>query len=182
MYIDFATGFELPPFWMNRPVGVLKIDGDSGTEATEYVGNLYQDSLRMRLESESEWYTFPLDPVLSVTGRNNIIRRDVLKVDVNSVRRGSIKEIWSQDDYEVNIAGLFKSKDGETLPESELRRLRLLCEAREAVEVESVLFSILGITRLAIADYSLPFTKGVENQQFTLKAYSDELFELIVKE
>jgi hypothetical protein len=180
MYIDIATGFVAPPFWLNRPTGVLKIDGDSVTDATEYLGNLYQDSLRMRLESGSDWYTFPFDPVISVTCKNNIIRRDALKVDVNTIRRGSIKEIWSQDDYEVNIAGILKSKDGEGLPESDLRRLRDFCEAREVVEVESVLFSIFGITRLAIADYSLPFTRGIENQQFAIKAYSDELFDLIL--
>jgi len=182
MYIDIATGFVAPPFWLNRPTGVLKIDGDSVTDAAEYLGNLYQDSLRMRLESGSEWYTFPLDPVISVTCKNNIIRRNVLKVDVNAIRRGSIKEIWSQDDYEVNIAGLFTSEGGEGLPEADLRQLREFCEAREVLEVESVLFSIFGITRLAITDYSLPFTKGIENQQYTIKAYSDELFEVIVTE
>jgi hypothetical protein len=183
MYLDFATGFNLPPFWADHPVTILGADAEAKAEDSgEYLGNLYQDTLRMRPESGSEWYTFPFDPVISVTCRNNIIRRDVLKVDVAVIRRGSVKEVWSQDDYEVNIAGLFIGNAGEGTPEAHLRQLREFCEAREVVEVESTLFSIFGITRLAIADYSLPFTKGLENQQFVIKAYSDEFFELLVME
>ncbi|MDR1120036.1 MAG: DUF6046 domain-containing protein [Dysgonamonadaceae bacterium] len=179
IYLDFATGFNLPPFWLDRPVAVLPPDRADG-ERSEYLGNLYQGSLRMRFADDMEWFTFPLDPVVSVTGKNVIVRRNILKVDEEVVRRGTIKELWSQDDYEVNIAGVFKG-DGE-MPEYYLRKLRDFCEARAIIEVESVLFSIFGITRLAIEDYSLPFTKGMENQQWSIKAYSDDLFELIVKE
>jgi hypothetical protein len=134
----------------------------------------------MRLEGDLEWFTFPLDPVISITGKNLLVRRNILKADESVLRRGTVKELWSQDDYEVNIAGVFMG-EGE-LPEFHLRKLRDFCEARAIVEVESVLFSIFGITRLAIEDYSLPFTKGIENQSWSLKAYSDESFDLIVEE
>jgi hypothetical protein len=35
---------------------------------------------------------------------------------------------------------------------------------------------------MAIEDYALPFTKGVENQMYTIKAYSDDMFDLLVKD
>jgi hypothetical protein len=182
MYLDFATGINFPPFWADHPVTILGRDAGIKTDDPgEYLGNLYQDALKMRPESREEWFAFPLDPVISVSGRNNIIRRDVLKVDAAVIRRGSVKEVWSQDDYEVNISGQFKAGDGG-FPEAYLRQLREFCEAREIIEVESVLLNIFGITRLAITEYALPFTKGLENQQFTIKACSDEFFELLVLE
>jgi hypothetical protein len=181
VYLDFSTGFDFPPYWLNRPVVAIGRDDDSDFDQPEkYLGNLYQDSLRMRFENDAEWFTFPYDPVISISGKNNIVRRSILKGTDEIIRRGTVKELWSQDDYEVNIAGVFMG-DGE-LPETYLRKLRDFCEAGQIVEVESVLFSIFGITRLAIEDYALPFTKGVENQQYTIKGYSDDLFELMVKE
>jgi hypothetical protein len=182
IYWDFATGFNLPPFWLNRPVTVLAVETEAKFDApSEYLGNLYQDSIRMRFESDAEWFTFPLDPVISITGKNIIIRRNVLKMKSELVeRRGSVKEIWSQDDFEINIAGVFIGSGD--FPEFHLRKLRDFCEARQIIEVESKLFSLFNITRLAIEDFSLPFTKGIENQMYTIKAYSDDVFELLVKE
>jgi hypothetical protein len=181
IYLNFATGFNLPPFWLNRPVTVMgKEDTSSLETSADYLGNLYQDSIRMRVAG-GEWWTLPLDPVVSVSGKNIIIRRNVLKKSTQDKgARGSIKEIWSQDDYEVNIAGVLIGK-GE-LPESDLRKLREFCEARKVIEVESRLLSIFNISRLAIEDYSLPFTKGVENQMYAIKAYSDDEFQLFEKE
>jgi hypothetical protein len=40
--------------------------------------------------------------------------------------------------------------------------------------------TIFNIERLVIEDFSLPFTKGVENQMYTIKAYSDDLFDLLI--
>jgi hypothetical protein len=199
IYIPFALGFNLPPYWLNRPVTILGHEDADGADAGmswvkkikgeyedneniikgKYLGNLYQAPLSIKLESEAEWWMLPFDPVISVTGKNTIVRRNVLKVDSNL--RGSIKEIWSQDDYEINIAGVLIGEDGKR-PESDLRRLRTYCEAREPILVSSDLFSIFNIEKLAIEDYALPFTKGVENQMFTIKGYSDDMFDLFIKE
>ena len=131
IYIPFAPGFNLPPYWLNRPVTVLGHEDADGADAGmswvkrikgeyedneniikgKYLGNLYQAPLSVKLESEAEWWMLPFDPVISVTGKNIIIRRNVLKADSN--RRGSIKEIWSQDDYEINIAGVLIGEDGK---------------------------------------------------------------------
>jgi len=193
IYLNFATGFNFPPYWLNRPVTVLGADKnfintdekfreERGVDLNEFLGNLYQCPVRIRWENESEYWTLPFDPVVSVTGKNNIVRRNVLKINnTDKTRRGSIKESWSQDDYEVNIAGVFMSKDG-TFPENDLRKLRRYCEERKVIEVESDLFCIFNITRLAIESFELPFTEGVENQMYTIKAYSDDGFKLLEEE
>ena len=88
---------------------------------------------------------------------------------------------WAQDDYEINIAGVFMGENGE-LPENDLRKFRRYCEARKLIEVQSDLFTLFNISQLAIESFELPFTKGVENQMYTIKAYSDDNFDLLVKE
>lgn len=115
-------------------------------------------------------------------GGNNIIRTDVLKQDnAQSERRGSIKEIWCQKDYEIQIAGLFMSKSEEDLPLDDLAKLRMYCEARKVVEVECDLLEVFNIQRIAIETYEFAHTPGRKNQQFSIKAYSDDDFDLLVR-
>jgi hypothetical protein len=189
---DKLFGFSLPPFWLNRPVRIMPLpDGKGATvpvnveapasdvSTAEYLGNLYQDTVEIKWEDESDWWRFPFDPVVSVTGRNIIVRRNVLKVHPDRNRRGSVKEIWSQNDYEVTVAGVFIG-DGE-IPEADLRNFRRYCETRRTVEVKSRLLTVFNIERLAIEEFTLPFTKGVENQMFTLRAFSDDLSDLLIE-
>jgi hypothetical protein len=196
IHFDFATGFNLPPYWINHPVNVLPEDvaieepeeakvlspaKDMQYEAA-YLGNLYQDLVFIKHEDEKEWFSLPFDPVISVTGKNIVARRNVAKAAATgSERRGSVKELWSTDDYEINIAGSFIDDIGEDIPEGDLRRFRQYCEAKKPLLIESRLLSIFGIRRIAVVDYTLPFTKGIENQMYTIKAYSDDLFDLLIE-
>lgn len=180
IYLNIATGFNLPPYWLNRPVKVLNPATASSKELGDYLGNLYQCPVRIKWENESIFWTLPFDPVVSISGKNIIVRRNVLKQNQhNNTRRGSIKEAWSQDDYEINIAGVLIGKNGE-FPVEYLLKLRNYCEARKVIDVESDLFCLFNIGKLAIESFDLPFTKGIENQMYSLKAYSDDNFNLLV--
>jgi hypothetical protein len=182
LYIDFALGFNLPPYWRNHPVKIERISDD--VTQTEAKGKLYQDSLSIRWEEEGDknWWELPLDSVISISGKNTLIRRNVLKVNnTDSDRRGTIKELWSQDDYEIQIAGIFKRDDGQ-FPETEIAKIRKYVEGRKTLMVKSNLFTLFNITKIAIEDYSIPFTKGIENQMYNIKAYSDDMHDLLIKE
>ena len=183
MFFDVAQPFSIipVPYWNNHPVPVWKKDLWNGDTA-ELVGNLYQCPLRIKFPDEETPWTLPLDPIISVNGGNSIVRTNVLKQDHDSyARRGTIKEVWSQDDYEVNIAGIFISQDGY-FPMEEIMRLRNYCEEREILEVECDLLEAFGITRIAIESFSFPHTAGAENQQFSIKAYSDDDFSLLIEQ
>ena len=193
--VNFATGFEIPPFFLQNKEIVKKLDENKGLPSLQGVfrgmsddnmkeallGVPHFDELMLKHDDEREWWTLPFDPVISVSGKNIIVRRNVLKMDDSVIQRGSVKELWSQDDYEVNIAGVFIGNAGE-IPENDLMKLRKYCEERKIVRVYSQLLDIFGIRRLAIEDYALPFTKGMENQMFTIKAYSDTDFDLLIEE
>lgn len=137
--------------------------------------NFFQCPLSFMIDGV-EW-RLPVDPLVSVSGKNVIKRRYVAK----SSNRGSIKECWSQDDYDVNISGVIIAEDAEKLA-VHLSNLRKVCNMAESVEIVSEFLnnpSTFGINRIAIESYDFPFTKGLENQSFTIKAYSDDSYMLL---
>lgn len=187
-----ALGFAMPPL---IPIKTkVKVHGYAGngdplnqeiSDAVEsgrlVIGETYwQVPVRFRLESEPEkdgGLLLPLDPMVSVNGRNVITRRYVSKSD----RRGSIKERWSQDDWEITITGLITDDEYATTAQY-MAELRRYCEAKESIHITcDLLNSYFDITRIAIETFDFPFTKGIENQQFTIKAYSDDLYDLLIE-
>jgi hypothetical protein len=174
MYIDFATGYKFPPYWLTHPEVIKKID--STTKMTEGLLNVNCSCpLSIKLSSESEYWQLPIEPVVNVSGKNTIVKRNVLKAGISdTLRRGSVKELWTQDDYQVNIAGVIIGDKNNELPSEALMRLRNMCEARQVLNVMSPLFSIFNIKNIAIEDYEFPFTKGMANQMFSIKAVSDD--------
>ena len=149
-HIDFAQPIHLPPFWLNNPTIVPPLDSAAeGSGNEELLSTLPACPLKMKWASESGWWQLPIEPVVSINSKNNIVKRSVLKAGINdSERRGTVKELWSQDDYEIAISGIFICKDNK-LPDGDIRRLRAYCEGREAVEVQSPLFTLFNIRRIA---------------------------------
>lgn len=135
--------------------------------------------LKMKLKSENEnaWWLLPVEPMISIGGKNIIVKRNVAK----SKLRGSIKERWAQDDYTIEISGLFTTPNALVFPVADLQRLKAICEAKEPVDVLCPLFEPLGITRMVIEGYDLPFTKGIENQNWKLDCISDDDWDLLIK-
>lgn len=131
--------------------------------------------LRFQLEESGahEWL-FPMEPMISVNGQNILVRRNVSKGKI----RGSIKERWTQDDYSVRIEGILMGMDGK-YPEADVAKLRSFCEAGH-VEALNPLLEIFGISQLAIESWDIPFTSGTINQNYTIQAYSDDIYKLLL--
>ena len=131
--------------------------------------------LRFQLEeSGSEEWLFPLEPMISLNGQNILTRRHVSKGTI----KGSIKERWTQDDYTVRIEGLLMGEDGN-YPEEDVSRLRAFCEAGH-VKALNPLLEIFGISQLAIESWDIPFTSGTANQNYSIQAYSDDIYKLLL--
>ena len=195
MFFNFAQPFVFPPYWLNKPVRTIDKDKplpsaasvrtidkvhDTDLYTSELLGNLYQCPLAIKWEDEANWWQLPFDPIISVSGSNSIVRTDVLRMDNSrEERRGTVKEVWSQQDYQVQIAGMFIGSNGD-FPENDMRKLRAYCEERKVIEVMCSLLDVFGINRLAIESFDFAHTPGYENQQFAIKAYSDEDFSLLI--
>ena len=120
-----------------------------------------------------EWW-FPIEPMISLNGQNILVRRHVSKGTI----KGSIKERWTQDDYTVRIEGILMSREGK-YPEEDVKKLKSFCEAGR-VEARCPLLKTFGIQHLAIESWEIPFTTGVTNQNYTITAYSDDIYKLLL--
>lgn len=131
--------------------------------------------LRFRLEESGakEWL-FPLEPMISLNGQNILVRRHVGKGTI----KGSIKERWTQDDYTVRIEGILMSREGK-YPEEDVSMLKNFCEAGH-VKCWCPLLEIFGIAQLAIESWDIPFTSGLTNQNYSITAYSDDIYKLLL--
>ena len=138
---------------------------------------MFQAKVDLRLENEPESakFTLPFDPIISVSGQNKITRRYVAK----SKTKGSIKELWSQDDYNISISGVLCGDENTGINEY-INKLQKYCEAKESIHITNdILNNGFRINRIAIESYDFPFTKGLEYQSFSIKAYSDDACNLL---
>lgn len=130
-------------------------------------------SLRLPKAGSKEWL-LPLEPMMSLTGKNIIVKRTVMKKQ----SRGSVKERWTQDDYSLRIEGILMGEAGR-YPEADVRRLRQFCEAGEVIAT-SPLFELFGISRLVIESWDIPHTSGETNQNYSLSCLSDDTYKLLI--
>ncbi len=127
--------------------------------------------------SDNEYWLLPFEPVIVINGGHTLIRRNVAKGRL----RGTIKERWNTDDYSIKIEGLVKKVDEWKFPYQDVRRLRDLLESKETLDVRSPLFEVFHIDRIAVEKYDFPFTKGEENQAYSITAYSDDNWSLLIE-
>ena len=133
--------------------------------------------MRVKRSGDTEFFTLPIEPLVTISGKNTIVRRAVAKAKDG----GTIKECWSQDDYEVTIQGVVTGGEPDKYPEAHVKRLLELFDERQAIEVDQDVLLTFGIKYLAIESVSFPHTNGINNQSYEIKAYSDNNAELLIK-
>lgn len=148
--------------------------------------NLSQDylSLSGTVEGEQREYVFRLDPVIAVSGKNIIARRYVAKQRVERegeavLRSGSVKESWSQDDYDITISGVLIGEGAEELNEQVQDLQSILVCGESLAVVNDLLNDGYGITHLVVESFQFPHTKGLQNQAYTIKCYSDSSINIL---
>lgn len=134
---------------------------------------------------DGQKWTFPFEPMITISSGNNIVERNVAKQNENLI--GTIKERWSRKDFEVSITGaligsLMKGKPEECYPKEQMIKLFDFLRARKEIYVYCYPLELLGITKIVIYDYTFPFTKGENVQAYDIKVKSDFTYNLLVKE
>lgn len=182
-----VIGVKMPPYWLFRPERLANADYDKFWEIKQMTDAELADlvhtnalgvpmrmplSLKLEESGEKEWL-LPIEPMVSITGKNIIVKRQVNKGKV----RGSIKERWMQDDYSINIQGVFIAPD--RYPYADVAKLRKYCEAGR-VEVISPLLEVFGVTKMVIESWEIPFTTGQNNQNYSLSCVSDDVYKLLL--
>lgn len=184
-----TTGLKVPPYWLfNQPV-VTSQDPSEYDELmmleeaeledmvrTNALGVPMRFPLEISLVDQEDWWLVPIEPLITLTGRNIIVRRQVSKGKI----RGSIKERWTQDDYQVKIEGALIDLKRDDYPRDDVQKLRNFCEAAK-LKVRCPLFEIFSINQIVVESYDFPFTAGIQNQKYTINAYSDDTYKLLLK-
>lgn len=124
----------------------------------------------------SDLWVLPIEPTVSVRASKTIIKRAVQSA---AGRRGSVKEEWAVDDYQITVNGLFQSPDGR-FPAGDVARLDALLKEGGPLQIRCLLLDVLGITQLAVESWDFPETSGLENQTYAFSGSSDEDIELLV--
>lgn len=169
----------IPPFFIPRREEIITQVYDASEIMDDYmsVGVVHsQMPMTLYAMNSQERFLLPFEPLVSVSGKNVIARRKVAKAKES----GTIKERWSRDDYEVTIHGVLTSEDRRKYPSGYMRKLLDLFQQRQAVEVEQAVLAVFGIRFLAIESVNFPHTKGLENQNYEIKAYSDTPINLLI--
>lgn len=139
-------------------------------------------------ESGTKWL-FPYEPLISISGGSNIVKRNVAKNGTDERGKqltGTIKERWSQKDFDITITGVLmgkklRGKPEDCYPKAQMNSLFEFLTAQKEIYVFCHLFEPLGINRIVIEDYSFPFTKGENVQAYEIKAVSDSIHKLLIE-
>lgn len=179
--IDKAMGRygAIPPFFIPRREDIITQVYDANEILEDYaaIGVIHsQMPMTVFWKEGREKFLLPFEPLVSISGKNIIARRKVAKSD----GKGTVKERWSRDDYEVTIQGVMTSADLSKYPSDYIRKLVALFDERRAIEVEQGVLEVFGIRYLAIESASFPHTKGLDNQNYEIKAYSDNPVDLLI--
>ncbi|MFV8335190.1 DUF6046 domain-containing protein [Flavobacterium sp. RSP29] len=180
--IETAVSSQNNTVWKSQSVMVGRQDPRISEEKQFF-------PLSFSFEDSSTRWLFPYEPLISINGGNNIVKRSVAKQgsEKNGMpMTGTIKERWSQKDYEITITGLLfgdlmKGKPEDCYPKTQLTKLLNFLTKTGTIKVFSHPLEILGINQIVIEDFSFPFTKGENVQAYEIKALSDFNYNLLVQ-
>jgi hypothetical protein len=144
--------------------------------------------LSMSIDEGKTWFRLPYEPLISISGKNVIAKRRVAKwnKEFSKGLTGSIKERWSQDDYEITITGvligsILRGTVEDCYPRADFLKLKKILTNAKQIKVNCPPFEFLDIHNIAIDDFSLPFTKGENVQAYEIKCCSDSSYKLLIE-
>jgi hypothetical protein len=147
--------------------------------AVAETGVQMQMPFRLGATFRSLWL-LPLEPLVAVRGKNVITRRTIAKLKDRSF--GSVKELWTKDDYEIIITGmLYDHTQPNQLPQEMITRLDGLCSLKKPLYAQCALLEALGASQIVVDSWEFPPTPGIGWQAYSIKAFSDQNFNLFIE-
>lgn len=184
----------LPPL----PIPMFQNQETIRQESDEVIPGAYQADMpigydrqffpvKFSIDGGNTWFLLPYEPLVTVSGKNNVIMRNVAKwnAEYSAPLIGTIKERWSQDDYSITITGflmgsILTGAVEDCFPRADFEKLKAVLTNATEVKVLCPIFEMLGISQITILDFTFPFTKGENVQAFDIRAVSDSSFNLLI--
>ena len=177
-------GIPYPGGFLSRVPGKYGADdyAYSGEAASEKTSSDFGSTLRKR-DAQGRWYFMPVElggvelpnTVSCIRGKKTIVETPMVG------RKGTVKELISVDDYEINIAGVCLDTD---FPDQQINALKELYDINESVALKCALTDIFLDEEDKVVIKSIDFAemRGCETAQaFTMELVTDRSFELIIE-
>lgn len=152
--------------------------GQPITDPEYWEGRWVLCPLRLELE-DGEGVTFA-DAVAAASREHRIVSTALVGRD------GTVKEYINAGDWSVNIVLGLQHTDGGVIadewPGTEVRQVRKLLEAKEALRVHSEFLDALNIGQLVIRSYSARQMTEANYQVIEISAVSDEDYEIFSRD
>lgn len=136
---------------------------------------------------DGDRFLLPYEPMVNISGGNKIVRRDIAKAKTKEgqLLGGTVKERFTQRDYEITITGalhgsILTGNVEDCFPLADFEKLRDYMTAAQSLEILCEPLNVLKIFNIVIEDFSFPFTKGENVQAYEIKAYSDIDYKLLL--
>jgi hypothetical protein len=169
----------------------LKIPIDTGGQLPIDKATVAATGVQMQMPfrigvTETSLWLLPLEPFVSARMSNVITRRTIAKMkqgtNGSQSAFGSVKELWTKDDYEIIITGMLNDHtQPDQLPSEVISKLNGLISLGRPLIVECALLTALGVSQIVVQGCEFPATPGIGDQFFTIKAYSDNNFNLLIE-
>lgn len=131
-------------------------------------------------ENERSLWLLPYEPLIAVRGHNIITKRSIAKTKDSSY--GSVKEVWTQDDFQILITGvLFDHNRPNEYPREMVSRLSGLMALKKPLYIQNALLDLLGVSTIVVEDWEFPPTANIAYQDFAVRAVSDQNFNLLIE-
>lgn len=176
--VPFPGGF-IPPTPPNYEVDSEYTYGESISEKTS---SALGGTLRKK-DAQGIWYFLPVklngvelpNTVISIKGKKTIVETAMVG------RKGTVKELISVDDYEIEIAGVILESD---YPDETIAELHDIYDINESVTLECALTDIFleEEDKVVIKSIEFPSMKGYETSQaYKMSLVTDKSFELVIE-
>lgn len=132
-----------------------------------------------------EKFLLPYEPMLSISSKNNIVKRTVAKIGSEEKQQGTVKERWSRDDYEIKITGvligsILTGDVSQCFPRNDFQKLRDILIKKKKWGVQCEPLQLLGIDWIIVEEMNFPFTKGENVQAYEISVISDFEYSLLL--
>lgn len=177
--LPYPSGFfpDLPPKYDDA--SDYQYTGDAASNKTS---SALGSTLRKK-DAQGRWYFMPIEindteipnAIISIKGKKTIVETAMVG------RKGTVKELISVDDFDIEIAGVAMDKD---FPDEAIAELNDLYNINEAVSLKCALTDIFldEEDKVVIKSIDFPAMKGYESvQAFKMSLVTDRNFELIVE-
>jgi hypothetical protein len=182
----------LPFLPFRNEEGVIAVSADEYTNLWNADTPLSEEQqffpLSLSIDQGKTYFRLPYEPLISISGKNVIAKRRVAKWNAANSKQltGTIKERWSQDDYDITITGvligsLLRGNVEDCFPRADFEKLKKVLTHAKEIKVNCAPLELLGINSIVIDDFSLPFTKGENVQAYEIKASSDFSYNLLMQ-